>query len=138
MVEQLHAFGDFILDPVRALLLRNGKSVAVGHRGLALLQTLLEARGGVVPKADLIERAWPDTIVEESNLTVQIASLRKALGRAPDGREWITTIPRIGYRLATASSRGDDADLTSTRPTLAVLPFARRTRPRLFRGRCGQ
>lgn len=125
MVEPLHAFGDFELDPGRGLLLRNGKSVAVGHRGLALLQALLEARGGVVSKADLMQRAWPDTIVEESNLTVQIASLRKALGPAPDGREWITTIPRTGYRLVIAfAGAGDAADFMPIKPTLAVLPFA--------------
>jgi TolB-like protein len=78
-----------------------------------------------VSKADLMQRAWPDTTVEESNLTVQIASLRKALGPAPDGREWITTIPRTGYRLVIASAgAGDAADFMPMRPTLAVLPFA--------------
>ncbi|WP_018236857.1 winged helix-turn-helix domain-containing tetratricopeptide repeat protein [Ensifer sp. BR816] len=124
MVEPLHAFGDFLLDPDRGLLRRNGETVALGHRGLRLLQALLEARGGVVSKAELMERGWPHTIVEESNLTVQIAALRKALGPAPDGREWITTIPRTGYRLVIASARpGRAADLLPTRPTLAVLPF---------------
>jgi TolB-like protein/DNA-binding winged helix-turn-helix (wHTH) protein/Tfp pilus assembly protein PilF len=125
MVEPYHTFGDFVLDPDRGLLRRNGESVTLGHRGLALLQALLEARGGVVSKAYLMERAWPGTIVEESNLTVQIASLRKALGPTADGREWITTIPRTGYRLVIASpGAGDAADLMPTRPTLAVLPFA--------------
>ncbi|APG86632.1 adenylate cyclase (plasmid) [Sinorhizobium americanum CCGM7] len=124
MVEPLHAFADFVLDPDRGLLRRNGESVVIGHRGLALLQALLEARGGVVSKADLMQRAWPDTIVEESNLTVQIASLRKALGPAPDGREWITTIPRTGYRLVFATGAGDAADFMPIRPTVAVLPFA--------------
>lgn len=124
MVEPLHAFGDFVLDPDRGLLRRNGESVTLGHRGLALLRALLEARGGVISKADLMERAWPDTIVEESNLTVQIASLRKALGTTPDGREWITTIPRTGYRLVIASPRAYATDMMPTRPTLAVLPFA--------------
>ncbi|WP_244422750.1 winged helix-turn-helix domain-containing protein [Sinorhizobium meliloti] len=112
-----------MLDPVRGLLRRNGQSVTLGHRGLALLRALLEARGGVVSKTDLIERAWPGTIVEESNLTVQIAALRKALGLAPDGREWITTIPRTGYRLAISSGAEDAADIMLTRPTLVVLPF---------------
>ncbi|WP_209602278.1 winged helix-turn-helix domain-containing tetratricopeptide repeat protein [Sinorhizobium kostiense] len=125
MVEPLHAFGDFVLDPDRSRLRRNGESVTLGHRSLALLRVLLEARGEVVSKAYLMERAWPDTIVEESNLTVQIASLRKALGPAPDGREWITTIPRIGYRLVIASPRAAHvAEVMPIKPALAVLPFA--------------
>ncbi|ASY71841.1 regulatory protein [Sinorhizobium fredii USDA 205] len=125
MVEPVHAFGDFLLEPGSGLLRRNGKSVAVGQRGLALLEALLEAKGGVVSKTDLMERAWPDTIVEESNLTVQIAALRKALGVAPGGRDWITTIPRIGYRLVRAGAGAGEADIVfPARPTLAVLPFA--------------
>lgn len=121
MVEPLYTFGDFVLDPRSGLLRRKGESVEIGSRGLALLQALLEARGGIVSKAELIERGWPNTIVEDSNLTVQIASLRKALGPSPDGREWITTIPRAGYRLVTAYAGA--SSLTSTRPALAVLPF---------------
>ena len=53
-------------------------------------------------KADLLARAWPDAIVEEGNLTVQIAALRKALGQADDGQDWILTVPRVGYRLVAA------------------------------------
>lgn len=123
MVEPLYAFGDFVLDPGRSLLQRNGKAVVVGHRGLALLQALLEARGKVLSKADLIERCWPNTVVEESNLTVQIAALRKVLGTAPDGREWIATIPRTGYRFAIASAGEGGMAVMPVRPTLAVLPF---------------
>ncbi|SCW86934.1 TolB amino-terminal domain-containing protein [Rhizobium mongolense subsp. loessense] len=125
MVEPFHTFGDFVLEPGRGLLRRSGKSVALGQRGLALLETLLEAQGGVVSKTHLMGRAWPDTIVEESNLTVQIAALRKALGTAPDGRDWITTIPRIGYRFVGAGGTAGEADIVfPAKPTLAVLPFA--------------
>ncbi|OHV78147.1 winged helix-turn-helix domain-containing protein [Ensifer sp. LCM 4579] len=122
MVEPLYAFGDFVLEPGRGLLQRNGKIVAVGSRGLALLQALLEAQGRVLSKAELMERGWPDTAVEESNLTVQIAGLRKALGTAPDGREWIATIPRMGYRLESAGA-GAVPGVMPAKPTLAVLPF---------------
>ena len=44
-------------------------------------------------------QAWPEVIVEEGNLTVQIAALRRAMGAMPDGRDWIVTVPRLGYRL---------------------------------------
>ncbi|APG86686.1 adenylate cyclase (plasmid) [Sinorhizobium americanum CCGM7] len=123
MVEPFYAFGDFVLEPSRGLLQRSGNAVAIGQRGLALLQALLEARGQVLSKHDLMERGWPNTVVEESNLTVQIAALRKALGTAPDGREWITTIPRTGYRFVTSAGASVAADFMPIRPTLAVLPF---------------
>jgi hypothetical protein len=72
-----------------------------------------------------MEKAWPGTIVEEGNLTVQIAALRKLLGTAPDGREWIDTVPRAGYRLVQPVAVLSDMDrAASARPALAVLPFA--------------
>ena len=122
MVEPRHSFGPFVLDAARGLLQRNGKSVAIGQRGMALLEALLDAGGGVVTKADLMERAWPGTIVEEGNLTVQIAALRKSLGTAADGQEWIATVPRLGYRLVQPGAGSREADATV--PALAVLPFA--------------
>ncbi|WP_457154305.1 winged helix-turn-helix domain-containing protein, partial [Mesorhizobium sp. P5_C1] len=94
------AFGPFLLDPERRVLLRGGEPVAVGHRGVLILVALLRKPGDVLTKAELIDAGWPDTTVEESNLSVQIATLRKALGQSPDGGEWIATLPRIGYRFA--------------------------------------
>ena len=93
------AFGPFMLDAVRGALLRDGAPVALGQRALAVLAALGETPGRTVAKDDLLARAWPGTLVEEGNLTVQIAALRKALGPGPDGRDWIVTVPRIGYRL---------------------------------------
>ena len=124
MGDSRHTFGPFVLDTSRGLLQRNGKTVAVGQRGLALLGALCEAGGGVVAKSELMSRGWPGTIVEEGNLTVQVAALRKALGPGPGGQEWIATVPRVGYRLIRpgAPSAGADATLPAE-PTLAVLPF---------------
>ncbi|HVX66918.1 MAG TPA: winged helix-turn-helix domain-containing protein, partial [Bryobacteraceae bacterium] len=72
----------------------------------------------------LLEAAWPGKFVEESNLAVQIAALRKALGTQQSGQEWIVTVPRLGYRLPIAAIpvAGDAAGGTR-RPMLAVLPF---------------
>ena len=74
-----------------------------------MLAALGETPGRTVAKEDLLARAWPGTLVEEGNLTVQIAALRKALGTAPDGQSWIVTVPRVGYRLR-AGSPADVAD----------------------------
>jgi TolB-like protein len=94
------AFGPFELDTSRGVLFEHGQPVSMGARALALLQALLEARGQVVTKSALMDAAWPKTIVEESNLTVQIAALRTQLRVWSDSEEWIATFPRIGYRFA--------------------------------------
>lgn len=125
MAESRHTFGPFVFDANGGLLQRDGKTVAVGQRGLALLGALCDAAGGVVPKSALMSRVWPGTIVEEGNLTVQVAALRKALGPGPGGQEWIATVPRVGYRLIRAGAGPGAADATlPAEPTLAVLPFA--------------
>ena len=124
MVETLHAFGEFVLDPGCGLL-RNGRAVALGQRGIALLEALLEARGSIVSKDALMERVWPGIAVEESNLTVQVAALRKTLGPAPDGQEWIATVPRVGYRfIRTTTETKVAVSPPELRPALAVLPFS--------------
>ncbi|TJW06909.1 MAG: transcriptional regulator [Mesorhizobium sp.] len=124
-----------MFDVPRRALVREGRPVAVGQKGLALLQALLEAPTQVLSKTMLMEAAWSDTVVEESNLSVQIAALRKLLGPQPDGSQWIATVPRTGYRFAGSvrvlnavadgalPSPGQPASLPE-RPSIAVLPFA--------------
>jgi DNA-binding winged helix-turn-helix (wHTH) protein len=80
MVHKRFTFGPFLLDTRRQVLFEQEVPVAVGTRALALLRSLVEARGQVVTKSALINAAWPYTSVEESNLTVQIASLRGRTG----------------------------------------------------------
>src|SRR5258705_5073227 len=92
------SFGNFVLDPQRGTLQCDGKTLAIGNKGLIILKALLNSPGQVVSKEALMDAAWPGTAVEESNLSVQIAALRKILGPAPDGGAWIITIPRGGYR----------------------------------------
>ncbi|MGO7206829.1 transcriptional regulator, partial [Rhizobium ruizarguesonis] len=70
------AFGPFVLDPAAGTLLRNDDPVAVGHRGIKLLAALVARPGEILGKAELMDAAWPGRIVEEGNLTVQIAQLR--------------------------------------------------------------
>ncbi len=76
-------FGPFVFDPARGGLLRDGRPVPASHKGIQLLAALLQTPGEVVDKATLMDAAWPGTAVEESNLSVQIAALRKLLGGGP-------------------------------------------------------
>ena len=82
------AFGPFVLDFARNTLLRDGRRVPANHKGMRLLAALLRTPGEVVDKAALMDAAWPGMAVEESNLSVQIAALRKLLGAAHDGSDW--------------------------------------------------
>ena len=98
-MEPPYSFGPFVFDPAAGALQREGVVVpGLGKRGLALLEVLLAARGEPVGKDELLARAWPGQIVEEANLSVQIAALRKALGQAANGADWIATVPKVGYR----------------------------------------
>lgn len=92
-------FGPFVLDPGAGTLVRNDEPVAVGYRGLKLLEALVGRPGEILGKAELMDAAWSGRAVEEGNLTVQIAQLRKMLGAPPDGGDGS---PRFGGS-ATAS-----------------------------------
>ena len=115
-------FGQLAFNRRNGTLTRDGKHVALGGRSSALLTALVDAKGSVVSKADLMECAWPGLSVEEGNLTVQMAALRKALGQRADGSEWIVTVARIGYRLW-AEDAEQPREASSPLPSLAVLPF---------------
>jgi DNA-binding winged helix-turn-helix (wHTH) protein/tetratricopeptide (TPR) repeat protein len=112
-------FGPFRLDTAKHVLWKDGELVPLTPKALALLRVLVEARGDVVPKRDLMARVWPDAVVEESNLSVTVAALRKALGAQEAGPSWVETVPRRGYRFAgpLRAPAGEPALL------LAVLPF---------------
>jgi len=117
-----------MLNAEAGTLLRQNIAVPVGYRGLRLLEALAKRPGEVLTKSDLIEAAWPGTVVDESNLSVQIASLRKLLGLAADGKDWITTVPRVGYRFtgetAVAEASSHPGEPAGPGPSIAVLPFA--------------
>jgi adenylate cyclase len=122
------AFGPFRLNAENGTLLRDGELVPIGQKGARILGALLKSPGEALTKAQLTDAAWPGMAVEESNLSVQIASLRKALGPAPDGGDWIVTVPRVGYRLfvaapATNSPLAQPAWPEPVLPSIAVLPF---------------
>jgi TolB-like protein/tetratricopeptide (TPR) repeat protein len=117
------SFGPFMFDAKTGALSRDGKAITVGTRGAALLSVLIEADGAAVAKEALVEAGWPSTLVEEGNLSVQIANLRKVMGLRPDGLDWIATVPRVGYRLLKAVAPTAGMTSAPVIPSLAVLPF---------------
>lgn len=130
----IHSLGPFRLDTESDLLLRGNEPVALGRRAIALLRVLIEQSGVVVSKNALIEAAWPGQTVEEGNLTVQIAALRRVFGEEPGGERWIETLSRRGYRFVGPVSVALQSSHSATaadapglalpdQPSIAVLPF---------------
>jgi DNA-binding winged helix-turn-helix (wHTH) protein/Flp pilus assembly protein TadD len=111
-------FGPFRLDGRRRLVWRGEELLDIPPKAVDLLAVLAGEAGQVVPKEELLRRVWPDTFVEEANLSVNVSILRKALGDQPDGRPWIQTVARRGYRFLGAVRAGAAAPRS-----LAVLPF---------------
>jgi DNA-binding winged helix-turn-helix (wHTH) protein len=122
MSDQRITCGPFTVDVVAKLATRDGVPMPVGHRGVALLTTLFKRPGEVLTKTELMDAAWGGAAVEESNLSVQVAALRKALGPSPTGGDWIVTVPRVGYRFASPSVPSP-APIGPDQPSIAVLPF---------------
>lgn len=105
--DQAISFGTFRLIPAQRLLLESERAVQLGSRAIEILMALVERAGESVSKEELIARVWPDTIVEESNLKVHIAALRKALGDGRNGNRYVINIPGRGYRFVASIFRPD-------------------------------
>ena len=119
MAEQeshLYEFGRFRLDASERVLLRDQDLVPLTPKVFDILLALVERWGHVVEKDDLMKRVWPDTFVEEGNLTQSVSLLRKALGEGPGGPQFIETISRRGYRFVAdvRESRGIQAQQIAT------------------------
>jgi DNA-binding winged helix-turn-helix (wHTH) protein/Tol biopolymer transport system component len=99
---RVYAFGPFRLDCRERVLWREGEPVPLAPKAAETLFALVENAGHIVEKAELMQRVWPDAFVEEGNLTKNIWTLRKLLGFGANGREYIDTIPKRGYRFAAA------------------------------------
>src|SRR5215469_6574709 len=96
--ERVMSFGRFRLLPTQRLLLNGDTPVRLGSRAFDLLLALVERSGELVSKRELMARVWPDTLVEEGNLKVQISALRRALADGEPGNRYLTNIPGRGYR----------------------------------------
>src|SRR5262249_5148789 len=96
--ESRYVFGPFCVETNRRLLLRDGDIVPLTPKAFDVLLALVQRSGEPVSKDDLMKLVWPDSFVEESNLTQTIYALRKALGEQKGERRYIVTIPKRGYQ----------------------------------------
>jgi len=96
--KRLYAFGGFRLDPAERRLLRDETPVPLTPKCFDLLVIFVENSGHLIGKEELIERLWPNQIVEEANLSFNISTLRKALGQGSNGEPFIETVPKKGFR----------------------------------------
>jgi DNA-binding winged helix-turn-helix (wHTH) protein len=109
-------FGSFELFPVRRLLSRNGRTVKMGSRALDLLVALVERAGRVVTKDELMSRVWPDVVVEDTNLRVNICNLRRLLGDDRLDDRYIVYVARRGYVFVAPLQSGRRAAALPDRP----------------------
>ena len=117
-----YEFGIFRIDTVKRLLLRDGEVVPLTPKCFDLLLALVETSAEVIGKDDLMNRVWPDSFVEEGNLTYNISMLRKALGGKASEHQYIVTIPGRGYQFsATVRELSNDA---TARPAVFVKELA--------------
>jgi DNA-binding winged helix-turn-helix (wHTH) protein len=98
--QELYEFGPFRIDPDKEILLRAGEPVPLTPKTFQILLVLVRHSREVVTKDDLMKMVWPDTFVEEANLSRNIFMLRKALGESAQDHRYIITVPGRGYRLA--------------------------------------
>jgi DNA-binding winged helix-turn-helix (wHTH) protein/tetratricopeptide (TPR) repeat protein len=98
--KQLYEFGPFRVDAEKELLLRGEENVPLTPKTFQILLVLMRHNKEVVTKDDLLKFVWPDTFVEEANLSRNIFLLRKALGESPQDHQYVVTVPGRGYRFA--------------------------------------
>jgi DNA-binding winged helix-turn-helix (wHTH) protein len=97
-IRRFYRFGDFTVDPDQKVLLRQGRPLPVTPKVFDTLLVLVENGGRIVKKEELMNQVWPDSFVEETNLTFNIQQLRKSLGDSARKPQYIETVPRRGYR----------------------------------------
>src|SRR3984957_18957731 len=112
--EHTFAFGPFRLLAAQRLLLEGDAPVRLGSRAFDILAILVERAGEVVAKEELVDRAWPQTFVEDTNLKMQVSALRRALGDGQGGHRYVVTVPGRGYNFV--------APVHHEEPARAALP----------------
>ena len=109
-------------------MLRDGQPVTLPPKDLETLLALVEKAGHIVEKEELLEKVWPGVFIEEGNLSRHIFNLRQVLGDSPDGRKYIQTVPRRGYRFV-ASVRKDGETTASDPATSPASGRSQTARP---------
>lgn len=108
---RVYEFGPFRLDAAKRVLLRGQQVVALTPRLVEMLLAFVENSDRVIEKDELMTRLWPDSIVEEANLTVNISALRKALGQRGNENRYIVTVPGRGYRFVADVKEVTEAEM---------------------------
>jgi DNA-binding winged helix-turn-helix (wHTH) protein/tetratricopeptide (TPR) repeat protein len=120
----VYEFGPFRMDPDKQVLLRDGQLIAVTPKAFETLLVLVRRGREVVSKEELLKEIWPDSFVEEANLSQHIFKLRKALGDTLEGERYIVTLPGRGYRFAVpvrTITEGGDVLIAQMRSRAQVL-----------------
>jgi len=118
-----YEFEDFRLEVSKRLLFRQGQPVRLTPKAFDTLLVLVQRKGEVISKDELMRQVWPDTVVEENNLNQNISTLRRVLGENRGENRYIATVPGQGYRFVPAVEISGFAQLATEPVTVAVLPF---------------
>lgn len=117
-VKSTVCFGEFALDPVRRVLDKGDENIRLNSKALDLLLVLIENHGRTVSKDELLDRVWEGQFVEENNLSVHVAALRKALGERKNENQFIVTVPGKGYKFI--AELKENCDSAFEQPKFAV------------------
>src|SRR5919197_2699255 len=112
-VAPVYEFDAFRVDAHKRVLLRNGETIPLSSKVFDTLLILIQHKGQLLEKQELMKLLWPDTFVEEGNISVNISMLRKALEENPNERRYIVTVPGRGYKFI--------ADVETVQPQEAAL-----------------
>lgn len=116
-------FGGYQLDLAQRRLARDKEAIPLGGRAFDLLAVLATSGGRIVSKRELLDKVWPDVVVGENNLHVQMRALRQTLGKDSNGLDILMTVHGRGYKLLGARPEFDPSLPAKPAPSLAVLPF---------------
>lgn len=125
----VYEFGPFQLDSAQHLLFRDGEVIFLAPKAVETLVVLVQKHGQLVEREDLMKAVWPDTFVEESNLTVHVSALRRAFQDGANGSSYIETVPRRGYRFVAPVVERPYRDRATT---IADLPETAPSHARLY------
>ena len=127
---RFYEFANFRIDVAKHRLLRDGEPLPVTPKAVEILLLLAQNSGRIVEKDELMAAIWPDTIVEESNLTQTVYVLRKILGQDASGEKFIQTIPKRGYRfLHELRAVADESDLIVKHQTSSCTGIGEEVNP---------
>jgi len=121
VTKELYEFESFQVDPEKETVVRAGKPVPLTPKTFQILLVLIRSSQEVVTKDDLMKAVWPDTFVEEANLSRNIFMLRKALGETAQDHRYIVTVPGRGYRFAESVRLVPEQELTVIAASRSLL-----------------